>query len=591
MNWLRLTEFELDSGRWLFEAGRAAAGELPYRDFSWQHPPLGLAVFAGLFHRFGSTFLVAQVGLDFLSAVVVALFLAFSRKLFRDPIACVLTVLFAFVGGTGMTLFTLNLYTPAILTGFIGTLLMLLASSGFLQTYTFRALDYIMFCLGSFICLLSKPEFIIGSLAGWMALAAADRMVFPERPGRAWLTRQAALLFFISAPAAAVYLWVGEKTGWENLWQGITGYGGAARSCPWWPTGFGFFCFLGALGEGVLLLGILAFLGWEPWISYRRLLKRIAIPAAAAALFYTWLIRGDILIHREQPWWYHPLYYAISANTVLLPFVSLGLLAFLAAIALLWGDRYKGIAWDSRRATMFVLLVTAVALSVRTLFGDLEGPVPVVSAASLPAWLIWGVAFLCSFPSPKNARGTNAPLRLIICALLAFAAVLPLEYFSVEEKGSYPTLRTRAGTVRLRELEPEASIYRFLTREEQPGETLVELPLSGGFYFAARLRSPLFATQHSELPIPFHYLKEDLKRLENHPPKLAVVSSAAGFGTIYGGHEGCAFPAIAWQPPEGDYQAGFVYPVVDFLQRNYAVAARFGDWLVLAPKEFKKRGG
>src|SRR5664279_101466 len=82
MNWLKMKELDFDQARWLFECGRAAAGEFPYRDFSWQFPPLPLAIFAGLFHWFGSTFLVAQIGLDLLSAAAVVLFLAVARALF-----------------------------------------------------------------------------------------------------------------------------------------------------------------------------------------------------------------------------------------------------------------------------------------------------------------------------------------------------------------------------------------------------------------------------------------------------------------------------------------------------------------------------
>jgi hypothetical protein len=585
MNWLKLNQLDLDPVRWLSEGGRAAAGEFPYIDFSWQFPPFALGLVGGLFHLFGSTFLVAQVLMDVLGAIAVMLFLSVARVICRDSITWALTLLFIAVGEMGTTLFTLKLYSPAALTGIIGTLLMLLASARLLQKPVFHAGMYAMFCAGSFICLLSKPEFVFGCVGIWLGLAAGDRMIFTSRSRTDWFLRQGGLALSMSVPAAAVYLWIGMRTGRENLWQGFSGYGGAAHSCPWWPTGFGFFYVLGGLGEGTLLLGMLALCGAQPWTRHRRLFAFLAIPSAAAAIFQIWLVRGDILFYVAQPLWYRILHYIISPQTILFPFVCLGFVALPVAIAGLIKLHRAGRPMDPHYATLLVLLSCAAMLSIRSLFGTLEGPVPLISVASQPFWILLAPALLCPLMlCPLLSPQAPAPARSvkwIAGTLFAYAAILLLGYLPAELKRPYSTLQTRAGAVRLGQFEPDASVYRFLVQAEQPGEGLIDLPYGGGFNFAARLKSPLFTTQHILLPVPFHYLEDDLKRAENHPPGLAVVAARPRFGTSYGGHQGCSFPAITWKPRGGDSLPGYVYPIADFLEKNYSVAAQFGGRLIL----------
>lgn len=46
--WSHISTFWGDIGRWSHEVERLALGELPYRDFQWHYPPLGLWVEGGL---------------------------------------------------------------------------------------------------------------------------------------------------------------------------------------------------------------------------------------------------------------------------------------------------------------------------------------------------------------------------------------------------------------------------------------------------------------------------------------------------------------------------------------------------------------
>src|ERR1700737_3938720 len=73
VRWLKTESFWGDSARWIFEAWRAASGELPYRDFAWQYPPLSLPLFGAAFRVFGASFLVAQIVVDIISTAIVLL--------------------------------------------------------------------------------------------------------------------------------------------------------------------------------------------------------------------------------------------------------------------------------------------------------------------------------------------------------------------------------------------------------------------------------------------------------------------------------------------------------------------------------------
>src|SRR3989304_218024 len=70
-NWLKIYMLGFDAGRGFFEAYRLAQGELPYRDFMLQYPPLSTWLLGYAFRLFGSTFVTAQVVLDVIGAVVV----------------------------------------------------------------------------------------------------------------------------------------------------------------------------------------------------------------------------------------------------------------------------------------------------------------------------------------------------------------------------------------------------------------------------------------------------------------------------------------------------------------------------------------
>src|SRR5512139_1064581 len=92
LHWSKLDSLWGDPARWLFEAYRSANGEVLYRDFAWQFPPLSLLLMSGAFRLFGSTFEVAQLVLNVLSLIVVLLVWVVARQIMSARLALAVTI-------------------------------------------------------------------------------------------------------------------------------------------------------------------------------------------------------------------------------------------------------------------------------------------------------------------------------------------------------------------------------------------------------------------------------------------------------------------------------------------------------------------
>jgi len=111
-----------DHGRWLHEVARYAAGEVPYRDFTWARPPLALWVIGGVARLAGASLPAISATMAVLYAGVIALFLYHLYRLTPNlimPIALPAAVFaFAYAGRSGVPL-PLGTSTPAGPVGFL----------------------------------------------------------------------------------------------------------------------------------------------------------------------------------------------------------------------------------------------------------------------------------------------------------------------------------------------------------------------------------------------------------------------------------------------------------------------------------------
>ena len=104
--------------------------------------------------------------------------------------------------------------------------------------------------------------------------------------------------------------------------------------------------------------------------------------------------------------------------------------------------------------------------------------------------------------------------------------------------------------------------------------------------FATGRPSYSFTTLWQQIPLGEDYQRQDLRILQEHPPQAIVAQREDHLGSYYGvmGNNGCMFPAIAWAPNRLSWRPGFVFPAVQWIERNYRVDGQVGDWVLLRPK-------
>jgi hypothetical protein len=118
-----------------------------------------------------------------------------------------------------------------------------------------------------------------------------------------------------------------------------------------------------------------------------------------------------------------------------------------------------------------------------------------------------------------------------------------------------------------------------------PSDYVLELPYGGGLNFASRRPNPIFDTMLFNMQIPPEYQRKDLERIEQGGPALIVAQDAPRLGTNFSfgipGNRTCVCPRLVWIPDQPSWDPNYVYPLVDYIARNYHPAARIGGKVIL----------
>ncbi len=592
--WCILDSFWGDSPRWIFEAYRGSSGDLLYKDFAWQYPPLPLLVFSASLRLFGSTFAVVQMTLDLLSAAVVILTWDFARRLLPKPLPVLVAAALACAGASNSSnfaLFSLQIYTPAILVGMMGLLIVLREIVDYLQTGQYSVPSKFWISTGATICLLSKPEFVLGALGCLAALALSDlRLWYRDRPRTAWITAYAKLLLVSVAPAACIYFVVAAACGLDNVIAGVGGYGLASLSCPWWPTGLGLFGALVGVGYGVIVASLFSltrvrlFLQrfgnryWWLWgaSAASLLLAVLYLPYCAAELP---MFHGRLTIS-------HTLTYLLSTGTALIPVMWCSILLW--AILVVRFYRAPRTAWTIYDGLMLMILTAAVLMSVRGLFSGTMSQLSLASVAAYPLWFVIGPHLLIRFlgSAEKNTadRGLERrrPPMPVVALIGAFIFLRFAALGMTELKAPHAKVVTPAGSVRLKDMSVAPQMYAYLSTHTAPREPILDLALGGGLNFSDHRPSPIFSTQFTALAPPAKYLALDDFLLRQHAPRIVVANGGENFQATYGicMNTGCTFPSFVWRSKRLACNPLVEFPMFDYIRRNYEARASFGDKVV-----------
>ena len=600
LRWVKMDTLVFgDTPRWLFEAQRVAAGEVPYRDFSWQYPPFSVLLLGWTMRWFGVTFAVAQVFIDIVSIGLVLAIYSLVRLLL--PRFLLIPVMFCFVAVCGTSLLFFNLfsfltYVPALQTGAGGFLLFLLGVLTYVRTGKMKAMSWLMVTVGAFVAASSKPETFVAVYSTLVLLAIIDRNYwFHGRKSKDWFFHYVKLGVACAGPVLAAYLWTGTLAGFANMMEGITGYGLAGATCPWWPTGLGIFGAASALGEAAFIASALSLTRRRHFVAHfgRTYYFGLAggLVGACVYLAYVFFNNWNLLTGSrsivDKIWYSGQSTFWTSA--VLLPVMwsCVVLWLYLVVRLFLRGNQRQ----SADCFTILVLLTGPVAMSARGWFNWSLGIRTDVPGVCYPFFLVLGPYLTWRWlavggPAPDLEAGARARAGIAVVALLTTYGLLRVigAYPHLFSNGPYHDMSTLAGNVRLTDYKTDSEIYRFVVENTSPSDTVLDLPYGGGINFAAHRLSPFFDTQFRHVSMPERFLEKDLEGLRQHPPKVVIADSGPSYGATYGLKScTCVFPRLVWAPGTKSV-VDKVFPAIVDIEQNYRVAKVVGQKLLLVPK-------
>ncbi|MEO7966873.1 MAG: hypothetical protein ABIT38_23500 [Gemmatimonadaceae bacterium] len=400
-----------DLGRWSHEVDRFANGELPYRDFQWHFPPLGMWVEGTMAKVIGSSRDALSVIAVTLAAALVVAFVHYSRRVIErrdivlNAVLFVLAISYAQASGPSLPA---GLYTPATLVGVVS---IAVAAALFLkhneEATTWTAYSVAIFCA---FAVLSKQDFWLPAALLMMAITGPRR--------RADLVAMSAL---VVAAGIGVIVWT---AGGRTLIPLLGGFGHAGvtagRGLPSWErftVDFfvlallcGLYAVLASVARRRLLLAPLCAAalvvaltgGLHVFESMRTVLPSPSdIPSPTQSQFVAHLQKGEPLLHPAVR------LLGIRAARAPIPFFLAPLL--LLAMLIRWRKLPH-----ARRVTLALLLGFAITLRLRRAFEASEWfeflfTVPVVLAS---------LELLFPIPALEQRR-----LRIAATSVLALGAL------------------------------------------------------------------------------------------------------------------------------------------------------------------------
>jgi hypothetical protein len=573
----------LDPARWLHEFSRIARGELPYRDFSFQYPPFAAFLYGWLLRWFGITFTTAQIVTDVIGVVLVALCMLLIHRLLPPDLRVSTGVCLVVTCATSLmffNLFSFVTYIPSLQTGTVGILIVLNVLLGYVQAGRLGVGGWTMLVCGGLIACLSKPEFILASIAAVALAAILKREI-------SFVMVAGAIVFL---PSMVVYAALASVVGWQELRAGLAGYGLATAACPWWPTGLGLFGALAALGEALIIAALVSLPRWKSFATtygkrYFRFLAA-SVPGTAIYLAYLAYRNGNALtakltvferIRRIAP-------SVLFTSAVLEPVLWVSVVVFLV---LAW-RLIRGREVDARDRELLLVLGVTLAMASRSLFGSTQSEFPEVAAVCYPFFLIIGTYLLWRF---LNSAATPRYSAVVVTTVL-------LAYVCIRVVGAWPELlsnweygglETRAGSVRLLNYKVDAEVYDYVMAHTHSGDYVLDIPYGGGLNFATGRRSPIYTTQLAGMGWPLIYQQKDVDLFRIHPAALVIAQNDPKLGTYWSfglpGNRMCACPRLVWQPDQPNWAPQYVFPLVGYIQQNYRVVWNVGDKLILAPNQ------
>jgi len=486
-------------------------------------------------------------------------------------------------------LFALSIIdTPAWL---FGTLTTLVALWGAIRYVTNRRCWYALFIagLGTSGALLSKLEFGVATLVlgGILSGAVLWRAWIGCGSGRAAVSQ--VLLYWMVAlvPTGVAYLWIGGTSGFDNLWEGVTGYGIPVASrtiCDLWPSGKLLLEGMATLALSVIAGGLvttataLPFSGSKPYS--RSFLVAGVVFAAITILVYLLNIPYSFPYPTQTP-------FPLMAWAVKNAFIWVKWLTPIAIVIVLvrWPRLFVARAMPSTIEQVFAMLCACNTVIVARAFAMLGYEQYLWPGSFLTGFLMLKIGL----PAVRHVLEIM-PSRLgverwprVLAAGFAIYGLLSLVALPLYDRIVYPnssvTLQTSRGPFPVSApLAPdiETVISRILTNTT-PSDIVLVVPRDAGLNFVTARQSPLPQIQFVEFALSPQTAAKVKANLEAMPPKLVVVVNQRD---MYPYHV-CTFPHVTWdyltRPPSWQEESPAVW---QFIRSRYRLQEHIGsgDW-------------
>lgn len=401
-----------DIGRWSHEVERLANGELPYRDFQWHYPPLGLWVEGLLARLVGTDHGDLTAIATALSLIVVAASAIFAQRVVERPdlplVGASLVLAFAYAQTNGPAL-PMGLYSPGAL---VGALCLAIALVHFVREVEAPSLaNACWMALWAGLAVLSKQDF-------WIPAAYIVGVTF--------LRSRQLLPPLVSAAVVAVGLAAIVATaGASVILPMVGGFGHAklagGQGFPSWERITVDLFALAAVCGPFLILFALATGRWH----WRAIAAFAALGAATGALFVAMTMRvqpaaeGELLTRAQDLLRPH----FAKGGSLLRPALGLLLKRWLQTplpvalpplLLLLTALRWRTLP-EGRRVRVALLLGLAIAIRARRAFEATEW---IEFLYTVPILLL-AVELLLPVTDPGRRR-----LRLAVAGALSLLALL-----------------------------------------------------------------------------------------------------------------------------------------------------------------------
>ncbi|MEQ1692447.1 MAG: hypothetical protein ABMA00_14235 [Gemmatimonas sp.] len=486
--WGHVGVFWGDIGRWSHEVERFAHGELPYRDFQWHYPPLGLWIEGGVARLLGTDLAQLSTITTTLAALLIVTFVCYTREVLERAdarvVAICVALTFSYAQVMGAPL-PLGLYSPATL---VGALCIANAARLFVKSLSSNARrDALWMALFAALAVLSKQDFWIPAAFLVGASTLRSRTLGP-----------AAVSATITALGVTVIIWT---AGADVLLPLLGGFGHARQAggqgFPSWER-LTVDVFALALVSGTFLF-LCSVVGGKRFLLPLGAAGIVALLTGGLHVYFsmrtTLPLPGELRTPTQNALAYH-----INAGTSLLR-PSIGWLAkrvsrtpipvALPPLLLL----FTALRWRTlphpRRTVIALLLGLAISVRARRAFEGTEWfefllTVPVVLASA---------ELLLNLTEIQRRR-----LRRLTCGTLAFFA--GWSYVALGRGWGtgrhYPAFETLRGTVHWKPAED--GDYRNLLATLHAIDSTRQRPLfafgySGGFNYFLRRHNPFPFTQ------------------------------------------------------------------------------------------------